>query len=222
MVIEHLYKRYNDLVIFDDFSLEIAEGGVTCILGPSGAGKSTLLNILAGLTSFKGDVPSLVCSYIFQQPRLVPNLTVRGNLSLVCRDKERVSDMLARVGLSDKEGSYPVALSGGQAQRVAIARAFLFDSRVVLMDEPFSSLDLKLKTHIMNVFREVRSGDGRTAVFVTHDVDEAVYLSDRIIVLDGGKIIFDSPNAPADFYGQNTPLREKLFRVLSSQTGGGL
>lgn len=215
MKIKHLSKRYSGQSIFEDFNLEIEKGKVTCILGESGAGKTTLLNIIAGLTEYEGEVESVSCSYIFQEPRLVPNLTVKNNLLLVCKDEQRIGSMLQRVGLSSKSESYPVALSGGQARRVAIARAFLYESDVVLMDEPFSSLDLKLKTDMINVFSEVRSANGgRTAVFVTHDVDEALYIADRIIVLSGGKIVFESANHRPQVFGGHSPLREELISVL--------
>ena len=207
MLIKNLTKRYKDAAVFEDFNLETGDGAVTCILGPSGAGKTTLLNAIAGLTDYDGQITPVRCSYIFQEHRLVPNLTVRKNLRLVCSDDDKITAMLARAGLSDKAESYPVALSGGQAQRVSIARAFLYDSDVVLMDEPFSSLDLKLKKDMMDAFREVRSSNGRSAIFVTHDVDEALFLADRIIVLSHGKIIFDSPNRQKVAFGAGSPLR---------------
>lgn len=218
MVIKNLVKRYKDTVVFDGFDLTIAEGAVTCILGESGAGKTTLLNIIAGLTSYEGEADRVRCSYIFQEPRLVPNLTVEGNLRLVCADGDKISAILSRVGLSEKAKNFPVALSGGQAQRVSIARAFLFDSDMILLDEPFSSLDLKLKIDMMNAFKEVRSSanGGRAAVFVTHDIDEALYLSDRIVVLSGGRIAFDCSNQPGAPFGAPSPLRERLIGVLIS------
>lgn len=216
MLIKNLTKSYGSTPVFKNFNLEIAEGAVTCILGGSGAGKTTLLNVIAGLTAFSGEVASVKCSYIFQEPRLVPNLTVYGNLRLVCRDDGAIRDMLEKTGLTQKESSYPIALSGGQAQRVSVARAFLYKSDVVLMDEPFSSLDLKLKISMMRVFGEVRANDGRTAVFVTHDIDEALYLADRIIVLSGGKIVFDNINERNLPFGADSPLRQKLIGVLTS------
>ena len=216
MRIENLTKSYRDVVVFKNFSLETEDGKVTCILGGSGAGKTTLLNAIAGLTQFEGHVDSVKCSYIFQQPRLVPNLTVRKNLRLVCADDDKINAVLARVGLEDKAESFPVALSGGQAQRVSVARAFLYESDVVLMDEPFSSLDLRLKKDMMDAFCEVRAASGRTAVFVTHDVDEALYLADRIIVLAQGKIIFDEPNTPSGVFGGGSALRERLIAVLTA------
>lgn len=216
MLIKNLTKSYGSTPVFENFNLEIAEGAVTCILGGSGAGKTTLLNVIAGLTAFSGEVAPVRCSYIFQEPRLVPNLTVHGNLRLVCRDDGAIRDMLEKTGLTQKESSYPIALSGGQAQRVSVARAFLYKSDVVLMDEPFSSLDLKLKISMMKVFGEVRANDGRTAVFVTHDIDEALYLADRIIVLSYGKIVFDNINERNLPFGADSPLRQKLIGVLTS------
>lgn len=216
MRIENLKKSYKDAIVFEHFNLEIEDGKVTCILGGSGAGKTTLLNVIAGLTSYEGAVDKVRCSYIFQEPRLVPNLTVRKNLKLICNDDEKINAVLARVGLAEKAESYPVALSGGQAQRVAIARAFLYESDVVLMDEPFSSLDLKLKKDMMQAFCEVRSASGRTAVFVTHDADEALFLADRIIVISDGKIIFDKPNNALASFGGNSPLREELIAALTA------
>ena len=215
MYIKNLVKSYSDTAVFNGFYLQIEDGSVTCILGESGAGKTTLLNVIAGLTQYEGEVSPVRCSYIFQEPRLVPNLTVYKNLRLICRDEGAIADMLARAGLTEKASSYPVSLSGGQAQRVAIARAFLFTSDVVLMDEPFSSLDLKLKINMMNVFSEVRAKDGRTAVFVTHDIDEALCLADRIIVLSGGKIVFDCKNSPSRPFGTHSDLREELIKVLT-------
>lgn len=216
MRIENLCKSYPGAVVFDNFNLVIDEGAVTCILGGSGAGKTTLLNIIAGLTEYEGRVDCVKCSYIFQEPRLVPNLTVEGNLRLVCRDGAKVAAALARVGLADRARSYPVALSGGQRQRAAIARAFVYESDFVLMDEPFSSLDLKLKLDMIQAFREVREGDGRSAVFVTHDIEEALCLADRIIVLRSGKAVFDSPNAPGLPFGSDNALRARLAETLLS------
>ena len=216
MKLTNIVKRYPGCTVFENFSLDIAEGQVTCLLGPSGAGKTTLLNILAGLTPCEGGVPKVGCSYIFQQPRLVPNLTVRGNLRLVCRDESAIAAMLNRVGLADRASAYPKTLSGGQARRVAIARAFLYPAPVVLMDEPFTSLDLALKLDMMNAFAAAREGDGRTAVFVTHDVDEAIYLADRIVVLAAGRVVLDRPNSRPAAFGAPSALREELVSCLLS------
>lgn len=209
--IENLTKKYGNLTVYDNFNLDIEEYKVTCILGESGSGKTTLLNCIAGLTPYEGNIPVLKCSYIFQSPRLVPNLTVSGNLKLVCGDEERINEMLKRVKLSDKSTSYPFKLSGGQAQRVSIARAFLYGGDVLLMDEPFSSLDLKLKYEIFALFKELVTEYKKTALFVTHDVDEAAILADKIVVISGGKIVAD---IEAD-EGSKEEVRAKLISVLT-------
>lgn len=216
MKIVNLCKSYGEKNVYDNFSLEIEDGKTTCILGESGSGKTTLLNVIAGLTEYSGEVERVKCSYIFQQPRLIPNLTVYKNLLAVCKDGEKIMSMLREAEMEDKANAYPNALSGGQAQRVSILRAFLYDSRAVLMDEPFSSLDLKLKIRMMRLFKNMQRESGRTALFVTHDVDEAVYLADRIIVISQGKIICDEPVERHVGFGEGTPLRERLFKSLST------
>ncbi|MCD8372907.1 MAG: ABC transporter ATP-binding protein [Clostridia bacterium] len=196
--LKNVTKKYGGLTVYEGFNLDISEGQITCILGESGSGKTTLLNMLAGLTDYEGEITKKSCSYIFQQPRLLPNLTVRGNLSLVCKDKNAVDSMISAVGLQDKAESYPVTLSGGQAQRVAIARAFLYPSELILMDEPFASLDLALKLKVINLFLDLWQSERRTAVFVTHDADEALMLSHRIAVLKGGRVA-------SEFYPEGRP-----------------
>ncbi len=187
----NLSKKYGALTVYDGFNLSVEEGKILGVLGESGSGKTTLLNCIAGLTPYKGKIRKLKCSYVFQSPRLVPNLTVRENLLLICKNENAVNDMLERVCLSDKADCYPIGLSGGQAQRVSLARAFLFDSEIILMDEPLSSLDLRLKKQITDLFLSIWQSDRRTAVFVTHDIDEALSLSHRIIVLRKGEIKYD-------------------------------
>ncbi|MCD8201482.1 MAG: ABC transporter ATP-binding protein [Clostridia bacterium] len=209
-------KRYGKTTVFTDFNLEIEDGKICCVLGESGVGKTTLLNMLSRITPYEGEISEAKCSYIFQEPRLVPNLTVRGNMSLVCRDTEMVDTMLERVGLSAKKDVYPVTLSGGEARRVDFARAFVYDSDVVLMDEPFTSLDLKLKYEMMNLFSELQKASGRTAVFVTHDIDECVTLSHRAVVLKAGKIVSDFAisGEPIREYGAVADERQKIHDVL--------
>ncbi|MDE6667489.1 MAG: ABC transporter ATP-binding protein [Clostridia bacterium] len=208
--IKNLTKRYGKLTVYENFSLELEEGKITCILGESGCGKTTLLNCIAGLTDCEGEISKVKCSYIFQTPRLVPNLTVGGNLKLICKDETAVDEALAKVRLTDKKNAYPVALSGGQAQRVSIARAFLYDGEVILMDEPFNSLDLKLKKEISELFLQIQNESRRTALFVTHDVDEALSLAHRIIAINGGKTVLDVLTEGVD----KDELRKRLISVL--------
>ena len=214
--IKDLSKRYGNLTVYENFNLSIEEGKIIGILGESGSGKTTLLNCIAGLTEFGGSIPKLKCSYVFQTPRLVPNLTVKDNLKLICKDENKISDMLAKVHLEDKAESYPIRLSGGQAQRVSLARAFLFDGDIILLDEPLSSLDLKLKKEITDLFLSIWNEDKRTAIYVTHDIDEAAYMAHRIIILSKGEISFDItpkmlPPRSLSSIGQ---LREQLISQL--------
>ncbi len=214
--IKNLTKKYGATEVYSNFNLALEKGKITCILGESGSGKTTLLNCIAGLTEYCGEIPAVKCSYVFQSPRLAPNLTVKQNLTLVCADEEKVLTMLERVRLQDKKNAYPKTLSGGQAQRVAIARAFLYEGEILLMDEPFSSLDLKLKNEMHGLFLQIWRQDKRTVLFVTHDADEAVSLADRLIVLKNGKAVFD---AEPQFYASDElknkeELRKKLISVL--------
>ena len=214
---KNVSKFYGENAVYKNFNFSIEEGAVTCILGESGSGKTTLLNMLAGLTPYLGEItPRVKCSYVFQEPRLVPSLTVLGNLCLVCRDADRIRTMLAAVGLEGREGAYPRELSGGQAQRVSLARAFLYPSKVILMDEPFSSLDIALKVKMAALFLGLWRSEKRTAVFVTHDVDEAAMLANRVVVLKDGAVVadFSAEGEPsADLFAREG-LRQKLLKSL--------
>ncbi len=215
--LENVTKRYGNLTVYENFCFAIEEGKITCVLGESGSGKTTLLNMIASLTPYEGRISGVSgCSYVFQQPRLLPNLTAAGNLKLVCRETERVQAALRSVGLADMSERYPSGLSGGQAQRVALARAFLFNADVMLLDEPFSSLDLKIKLEVMRTFFDLQQSEGRTALFVTHDIDEAVRLSNRIVVLKGGKISLDTANGEpfSKPYGSDGEVRRKLLTEM--------
>lgn len=224
MKIEGVCKSYGKHIVFDNFDLEIREGEILCVLGNSGGGKTTLLNILAELTPYTGEkigVPDRV-SYIFQEPRLLSNLTARGNLAFVGCEKEKIDETLRKVELLDKADKRPDELSGGERQRVSIARAFCADFELLLMDEPFSSLDTGLKVRLIKMFdglwqEKKRTGEKATAVFVTHDLEEALMLADRIVVLKNGKIVFERAvkrvNSLSE-YGAPSPLRKEILEIL--------
>ncbi len=217
--LRNVTKRYGAQTVYEDFSLSLEEGKITCLLGASGCGKTTLLNMLAGLTPFEGEIvpAGLRCSYIFQQPRLVPNLTVGGNLRLVCKDEERIVGMLARVGLSEKRNAYPAELSGGQAQRVSVARAFLHPAKLFLMDEPFSSLDTALKIRLIGLFCELWREQSPTVVFVTHDAEEACMLAHRVLIFGGeGEIAADIAGGETipRGYGEESALKRAVLGAL--------
>ncbi len=214
--IKNFTKKYGELTVYENFNLDIEEGKITCILGESGCGKTTLLNAIARNTKYRGNIPKIKCSYVFQTPRLVPNLNVLENLKLVCNDEEKIHEMLKKLDIAEKAECFPINLSGGQAQRVSVARAFIYDSELLLMDEPFSSLDLKVKSAIIELFFEIWKRFQRTVLFVTHDVDEAIALSQRILVLDKGNIKYDRTlsSSPPRALGAYEELRRELISVL--------
>ena len=219
MKIEHLTKKYGEKLALSDVCVEIEEGKITAVLGESGAGKTTLLNAVARLIPAEGSIGEAGrVSYLFQSPKLLPNLTVEGNLRLVLSKEMwgEIPAMLARVGLVGREKARPSQLSGGERQRVAIARAFLFPHDTLLMDEPFSSLDLSLKKTLISLVAELWAEGGKTVVFVTHDVHEAALLSHRALVLRHGMLKGDfriEQPLPRDFF-EKLPVEDALVRAL--------
>lgn len=194
MKLANITKRYGEVNIFDNFSVEFEERKVTAVMGASGIGKSTLVNIVAGLTSYEGSIESEGdISCVFSEPALLPNLTVRGNLEYAVAHKykdkslrsEAINNVLEAVELSDRAGAYPAELSTGMAQRVSMARGFLYPSRYILLDEAFRGLDTALKTKLERYFLKLLESDPRTVIMITHDVNEALLLADRLIVIDG-------------------------------------
>ncbi|MGN0807932.1 MAG: ABC transporter ATP-binding protein [Candidatus Coproplasma sp.] len=214
MKIENLSVSYGKNRVYDNFNLEFDGSGVTCILGESGCGKTTVLNAIAGLIAYTGKITPVKISYVFQTPRLVPNLTVLNNLTLIGAKENSAKEMLERVGLKDKANAYPKTLSGGEAQRVSLCRAFLYPAELLLLDEPFSSLDLKTKLAAMDLFKELQVKSGRGALFVTHDIDEACYLSDKTFVLNKGKVTALFENKNRQPFGSNSDLRQRLIQTL--------
>ncbi len=211
-------KAYGEKRVFDGLSLDVEEGEILCVLGASGSGKTTLLNAVAGLIDYQGEIenPPKSVGYIFQEPRLVPNLSVRENLRYVGGRDEIIDEILQKIGLFDRCGDRASKLSGGEKQRVAFARAFVVEKDAVLLDEPFSSLDTALKIRLMGVFAELWKEKKQTAVFVTHDVEEACALGHRIVVLDEGKIVFDEQlkgEIPRK-YGEASAVKEKLLKAI--------
>ncbi|MBN1052785.1 ABC transporter ATP-binding protein [Clostridium botulinum] len=192
--IKNLSKAYNNEIVFEKFNLTLENSKVNCIVGKSGCGKSTLLNMLAGILKFDdGEISGITkneVSYIFQEDRLIEWLTVEENLIFALKKyydklelKEKIKSILSSLGLEDVKNKYPEELSGGMKQRVNIARAFGKPSKIILMDEPFKSLDYTLKYKIIDEFKNIMLNENRTVVLVTHDVDEAIYFNGNIIVL---------------------------------------
>ena len=198
--IDDLEKSFDQLQVLKRINLSIAAGEFVAIVGHSGCGKSTLLRLIAGLdkptsgkVSINGENINTVnesIRYLFQEPRLLPWETVENNISLGMKksDSGRILDALNSVGLSSKQKEWPKNLSGGQKQRVALARALVSDPGVLLLDEPLGALDALTKIEMQRLIESLWNKQGFTAILVTHDVDEAVYLADRVFVMEGGKI----------------------------------
>lgn len=191
--VKNLNKAYGNEEIFKNFNLDLYDDKVNCIIGKSGCGKSTFLNIIAGLMEIEsGEIQGVSIkdiSYIFQEDRLIEWLTVKENLELALKKyyessiiEEKIDQLLNLVGIDDIKDKYPNSLSGGMKQRVNIARAFGKPSKVILMDEPFKSLDYKLKYTIIDEFKNLLSKEKRMVILVTHDLDEAIYFRGNIIV----------------------------------------
>ena len=198
--------RIGGRALFPQVRLTLAAGTWTALLGDSGVGKSTLLRLLAGLPiggAFTGRIDNpLPAALMAQDPGLLPWLDVRQNAALGSRlrgtraDAARLDDILARTGLRDHAAKRPAQLSGGQRQRVALARTLMEDRPLVLLDEPFSALDMRLRRTMQDLAAELLRG--RTVLMVTHDPAEAARLSDRIAVLTpGGLTLAEAPRAPA-------------------------
>jgi osmoprotectant transport system ATP-binding protein len=245
--LEHVTKRYLETgaVAVDDLSLRIPEGMTVALIGPSGCGKTTTMRminrlvdptmgrILVGGEDVTQMNPILLrrrIGYVIQQVGLFPHMTIGQNIAAVpkllgwdsARIAKRMEELLHLVGLDPKEmlKRYPRQLSGGQRQRVGVARALAADPPVLLMDEPFGALDPIARTRLQAEFRQILKQVRKTVVLVTHDLDEATRLGDRIAIMNGGKIIqYDTPDAvlshPADAFVENFVGIDRALKRLS-------
>lgn len=243
--IDGIVKRYGDATIIDNLSLTIQHGEFFTLLGPSGCGKTTLLRMIAGfiipdagrLVLDGQDITRLPAhkretGMVFQDYALFPDKTVFDNVAYGLRVRKqsgaeitrKVTQILERVELAHLAKRYPAELSGGQRQRVALARALVIQPRVLLMDEPLSNLDAKLRIQMRDVIRELQQESNITAVFVTHDQEEALSMSDRIALLRNGRIdqldtpegLYSTPNTAyaADFIGAANLLNVGSVRAV--------
>ena len=230
--IQHMTKAFGDLVALNNVSLVVNEGEFVCLLGPSGCGKTTLLRIIAGLEQQNsGEIiqagknisrlPPRQRDFgiVFQSYALFPNLTASSNIAYGLENRripkketaERVKELLKLVGLPDVGHKYPSQLSGGQQQRIALARALATSPGLLLLDEPLSALDARVRISLRLEIKQLQQRLGITTVFVTHDQEEALVMADRIVVMNQGSIeqvgipeeIYRKPASPfvADFVG---------------------
>ncbi len=235
--LDSIAKHYGATVAVHELDLDVADGEFVTLLGPSGCGKTTTLRMVAGLVEPTDgriwfddqDVTYLPprkrnIGFVFQTPALFPHLTVSDNvafgLSVKGRSKteirDRVAEMLAMVGLAEYGHRMPAQLSGGQQQRIALARVLATDPRVLLFDEPLSALDKNLRDTLKYAILELQRRTGKTAIYVTHDQSEAFAISDRIVVMNAGRVeqigsqmdIYLAPRTPfvAEFIGANNVL----------------
>lgn len=216
---EHIQKYFGKNHILKDISLSVEQGSFVTLLGPSGCGKSTLLRCLAGLEGVSGgrillddhDITDLTpqkreIGMVFQQYSLFPNMTVKQNIEFGLKIQKKsqserekaVKEALDLVGLQDRAAAYPNQLSGGQQQRVALARAIVQKPKVLLLDEPFSAIDALLRRSLQIEIRRIQQELGITTIFVTHDQDEAMVMSDKIYLFNDGHI--EQAGTPAELY----------------------
>lgn len=217
--IRDLWKSFGTFVALRDISLDVVDGEFLCFLGPSGCGKTTLLRAIAGLdiqtsgSVFQDgkDVSNLPASerdfgIVFQSYALFPNLTVKQNIAFglenAGKDKKataaRVTELLTLVDLMDQGDKYPAQLSGGQQQRIALARAIATSPGLLLLDEPLSALDAKVRVHLRHEMKELQRKLSVTTVMVTHDQEEALSMADRIVVMNHG--VIEQVGTPTEIY----------------------
>ncbi len=250
--VTRLNKHYGRTQVFHDIDFGAEEGEFVTLLGPSGCGKSTLLRCLAGLTPVDSgqillqgqDLAPLPpqkrgIGMVFQSYALFPNMTVEGNVAFglkmqklpIAQTRQRVQEALALVELTELAKRYPHQLSGGQCQRVALARSLVTRPRLLLLDEPLSALDARIRKHLREQIRRIQRELNLTAIFVTHDQEEALTLSDRIVLMNKGEIV-QSGNAEtlytqpanafaAGFIGSYNLLRAEQAQALTGQRYGG-
>jgi len=231
--LQGIRKQFGNTNVLNHVDLQIREGELVTLLGPSGCGKSTLLRCIAGLTEIDGgqilleqkDIVNLAprnreIGMVFQSYALFPNLTVSENIQYGMKmrgaskgeRRNRSEELLALIDLEDKRDAYPQHLSGGQQQRVALARSLAIQPKVLLLDEPLSALDAKIRKNLRTEIRDIQKKFNMTTIFVTHDQEEALILSDRVCLMNKGSIV--QQGTPEELY--TTPRTEFVARFMGS------
>ena len=220
--IRSLTRQFNGPPVLDRLDLDLRPGEFVALLGRSGSGKTTLLRTLAGLDPAPADavveVPRPV-AVAFQQPLLLPWKTVRDNITLGLPPTTQADAALEEVGLLHRADAWPATLSGGEAQRAALARALLRAPGLLLLDEPFAALDALTRLRMHALVLDLWARHRPTTLLVTHDVDEAVALADRVLVLDRGRIVLDQPNDAPRPRDRTGPAFASLRTSLLAQLG---
>ena len=237
--IDQLTKKFGSFVALDSVSLEVYEGEFICFLGPSGCGKTTLLRAIAGLDiqtsgtvhQADADISALPPSerdfgIVFQSYALFPNLTAEKNIAFGLENQKldksavakRVTELLELVGLPDQGPKYPAQLSGGQQQRIALARALATSPGLLLLDEPLSALDAKVRGHLRHEMKTLQRRLGVTTVMVTHDQEEALTMADRIVVMNQG--VIEQVGTPTEIYREPDTLFVADFIGAMNQVEG--
>ena len=228
--IRGLSKRFGETTVFEDIDLDVDEGKICVLVGPSGCGKTTLLRAVAGLaTSDKGaisidgrDVTAVEAKHrgvgmVFQHYALFPNMTVEQNLAFGLQQKklpkaeiaDRVAAIIKVMGLEPRAKARPAELSGGQRQRVALARALVLQPKLLLLDEPLSALDAQIRKRLRDELKRLQQEFGFTAIFVTHDQEEAMMLGDVVAIMQSGQ--FSQIGPPAEIYNRPASLAVAEF-----------
>lgn len=192
--VKNINKSYGDSKVLEDISIDFEEDKTTCILGESGVGKTTLINIIAKtIDRDSGQVIGFedkAISFVFQEDRLIEWKNVKDNIAFVLEDKigrieieEIIDRYLKLMNLEKYKYYYPRELSGGMRQRISILRAFAYPSKILIMDEPFKSLDINNKQIVIELFKKLRTVQKKTCILITHDIDEALDLAEKIVIL---------------------------------------
>lgn len=204
LTVSGIYKTFNNKVVLKNIKFSIRKGSFVCILGPSGCGKTTLLKIIAGLEKPSGgkifleniDISNFPpinrkCGMVFQSYALFPNLSIEENIRYGIKTKNNIQleNLLSLIDLEEYRNMYPSEISGGMQQRVALARSLATEPKILLLDEPFSALDQKIRINLRNQIKALQKKIGITTIMVTHDQDEAIELADQIVLMDRGEIV---------------------------------
>lgn len=220
----NIEKNFGNKKIYDKFSLTFEEGKINCILGKSGCGKSTLLNIIANLEEINSGeiigVPEKI-AYVFQEDRLIEWNSIYTNMELpllkfYTKDEreEKIKNILREVELEYYINSYPKELSGGMRQRANIARALLYNGELLLMDEPFKSLDKSSKENIIKIFKKNHLEKNNTVIMVTHDINEALSLGDNIFILGGSPVSLMDKFKDVQRLKEKNNIEDKILLIL--------